>query len=407
MRSARRTPAPEPRRRTTPPRKRPDVEEQLQLFEQRLPGENAEQLRGIAARVQELRAVHPPRDMVELNTPTDTPEPLQASAAEAQTAEVEEQHVKGSEALEDFIESARSPQDYFYLDRTLPVEELEERRQVLDELYQLYLNASADERMYMEEAINRLFGIARISDKAAAYLDYIDGLASTGKSQGAENRNLMFVDHTQKSQVIKISLERHDFDFTSILKLMRDMHALALHMNSDHELPDGTPVHIRTMMHDMMVYMDGDSNYKRMMRQDFAPGMPIGQVTEEMRQDPQYQQAWKLFLGQVDTMKEPHGVFLDVSDSSKSTPARGNVANTENVFVYQLPEGGYLFSIVDLDVFDVRGTGVHKFDPLEYEFHSEAAPSLRKKARKVRLTNWSRDTLVSRWQDNYSQKEQE
>jgi len=158
---------------------------------------------------------------------------------------------------------------------------------------------------------------------------------------------------------------------------MRNMHALELHMRSFED--DGThpPITIEASFQDMTVYKDPDDNYKRLVRQDYAPGTSMKDMPGEIKEDPEFQAAWQKFLEHSEAMKERFGVVLDINDSDARnflgdlpggtlTTERGNINKSGNVCVKIPREPGeaYVFTIIDPDVFDTE-PGKHKFDPQE------------------------------------------
>jgi hypothetical protein len=322
---------------------------------------------------------------------------------------------KGEKALAEFVEQADKPYNLFHLDRSLSKEQLEERVELLDQLHEMYRSAPKDERFILEELINRMFGTPKITEKAQNYLDQLQAAESTVKPSGAENQNMIFSTHenmsmihttpSEKARVIKISKQRHDIDFTSVLKLMKNMHTMMLRFNRDVQTPEGQDVKLRFVTDDMTIYMDQESNYKRMIRQPFAEGESIQDAMKNHKNDPDFQDAWKTFLNEAESMKESDGIVLDLTDSAAPFPLnrtkyRGKVANTKNVFVNQEPDGGWQFSVIDPDVFD-SAPGEHKFDPQE---HRNLGRNL--KAKIVEIMNSGRATTLG-WQDGFSKKERE
>jgi len=315
---------------------------------------------------------------------------------------------RGEKALQAFIEAVDKPYNLFYIDRNLSKEELEERIAILDQLYTIYKDATTDERYLMEELINRIFGTLQITDGAQAYLDHLDQLDSTQKSAGAENTNLIFQRHENRClmfegrkaepRVLKISKARHDIDFTSMLKLARNMHVMMLRCNKDIG-----KLKIRMLVDDITIYKDKETNYKRMVRQPYAKGIPAQEATRKYKDDPSFKEAWVTFLKEMEKMRETDGVVLDLTNSDAPFPLnrmrpRGNVANTKNVFIHREEDGSWLFSIIDPDVFDTV-PGEHKFDPKEHE-----GTGKKFKAALVGLMNKGRVTTLG-WQDSYMRKE--
>jgi hypothetical protein len=272
-----------------------------------------------------------------------------------------------------------------------------------------------------------MFGVPQITPEASGYLAHLDVLDSTLKSEGAENENLLFAKHENKSlmfeeeggaaQVLKISKARHNIDFTSMLKLMKNMHILMLWFNKDLDTPSGQKVQVKFVADDMLIYKDEDTNYKRMIRQPYAKGTPVKGLSADVKKSPEFQDAWQTFLKHVEDMREAHGAVLDMTDSSatwkenkwrhfrpwripiaKRTIPRGNVAHTENVFVHREEDGSWLFSVIDPDVFDTV-PGEDKFDPVE---HARTGKNLTAKV--FGLLNKGRDATLG-WQDKYMGEE--
>ena len=409
---------------------RDDIEEQfdaLEDFEMRNwvegDGRNSVALRGLYQRMQELDGKSENPYAAEAIGADEVPDFMNHEESEDDLG----RKAMGDRALDVFMEGANKPYNLFYLDRNLSKEVLEERIEILDDIYRIYNAASADERDYLEELMNRMFGIPRVSQQVDDYLEHLGDLESTAKSEGAENENLLFPRHENKSlmfeggkkipRVLKISKGRHDIDFTSMLKLMRNMHALTLWFNKDLDTPKGQKVEVSLVADDMVIYKDEDTNYKRMIRQPYAQGTPVKRLSKDVKDSDGFKDAWQAFLSHVEGAREEYGVVLDLTDSSATwadnkwkswvplpanrwTP-RGNIANTENIFVSRKEDGGWLFSIIDPDVFDVV-EGEHKFDPVEH------ARTGKKVGAKVleKLLNPGRVTTLG-WQDKYMKKERE
>lgn len=370
-------------------------------------------LRGLYARIQKLSKGRNAPHAKTLGDSAEVPDALK----EKRTPDEDIlKKARGEKALRAFTEAAARPYNLFHLDRTLSRDELLERILILEQLYRMYKESTQEERYYMEELINRIFGTPRIEPEVQGYLDHLALLESTQRSAGAENENLIFVqhenrslmfeDHKEEPRVLKISKSRHNVDFTSILKLMKNMHVLMLRCNRDVETPGGQKLGIRLVADDVMIYLDRDSNYKRLVRQPYAKGIPVQEATARYKDDPAYQDAWKTFLREMEVMKKTDGIVLDLTNSDAPFPhnrmrPRGNVANTKNVFVHREPDGSWLFSIIDPDVFDVV-PGEHKFDPDEYRGMGQKF-----KAVLVGLMNKGRDTTTLGWQDHYVKKELE
>lgn len=309
----------------------------------------------------------------------------------------------GWEQLSEFVEAARKPYNLFSLDKEHSVLEVEERYAILNQLYEMFNAAPLSERDALEQSITEMFGIPQMPPELETYLARLDDGDSVIRAAGAENKNSIFFDKGQPDvRVLKLTKGRHDVDFTSLIKLMRDMHGVASELNVD--LPDAG-VRIQTAFNDMTVFRDGEGHYKRLVRQDFAPGTSMNELPIAVKDTPEFQEAWRTFLGRVEEMRESHGVILDISDSSAGMrPERGNIANTGNVFIRFPDETDkeYLFTIIDPDVFDTA-PGEHKFDPKEY-LRNESFPKGVLDCLKVLATNVARESVVRPWQDAFTQK---
>ncbi len=319
---------------------------------------------------------------------------------------------EGNAQLEMFVKECKQPYNLFYLDKDLGPDQLKERANLLDSLYRTFKSLSPVDKNKTEEVLNKMFDIPTITTDIQSYLEDMEKKSRNDKSgnyvfsEGAENKNFIYQSQELQSQVIKISKGRHDIDFTSIIKLMRDMHYLALHF--DKNQPPENNVRIHATFDDMVIYRDDNNNYKRLIRQEFAAGVTIKELPREIiHNDPGFRKAWKVFLRHIEKMKDEFGVVLDITDSAAGfKKERGNVTNTGNVFVKlpTEPTGVYEFSIIDPDVFDVED-GEHKFDHTEH---------LRKKGFAGILdsaivfgTNQSRERIVRKWQDQFITKELE
>lgn len=311
---------------------------------------------------------------------------------------------QGEQNLESFLDSAKKPFNLFYIDNNLSKVQLEKRLKMLSDLYFEYKSLDSNGRGEMEEVLGKMFDIPTMSDATQKYLDTLESDDLTAKSQGAENTNLIFMNSNMEAQVIKRTKGRHSIDFTSILKLMYNMHAMALHFNQNPNA-GGAKVSFK----DMVIYKNKDGQYVRMVRQNFAKGTLLKEIDPKIKEDPSYRKAWHAFLRQVDGMRDTFGSVVDISDSTKGTKARGNVANSGNIFVEfptkQNPQ--YVFTIIDPDVFDTE-PGEAKFDPSEHvrkNGMSGIIPAVR-----IGITNFMRDTKkfgmgVRNWQEQFMKKE--
>ncbi len=311
-----------------------------------------------------------------------------------------DRHEKGAKELEAFVSAAQQPYNFLYLNNNLSKSEIEKRMAVLKVLYEAFIGAPLKDRTRMESVLIAMFDIPTIPEDVQRYLDEVGKHAATTLSEGAENKNLIFLGNELQSQVIKISKGRHDVDFASILKLMYNMHAIALRFN--HEDPPAKNVKVEIAFSDMTIYRDKYGNLKRVVRQKFAPGETIKELSREtMEDDPEFLEAWKAFLRRVDSMRETHGVVLDISDSTAGfKKERGNVANTGNVFVKRptTENRNWIFTVIDPDVFDTE-PGEHKFNAKEhirkYGYLKGIIPAL-----KTLFTNQARKIFVLRWQED-------
>lgn len=314
---------------------------------------------------------------------------------------------RGEQALEQFITENKRPYNLLCLDSQLPKEDLGERLLMLGMVYRAFKSASLEERNQLEVIFNDMFEIRKITPEATQYLTEVQARPDTRQSQGAENINLMFTESDGKEHVLKLTKDRHEKDFSSVLKLMYDMHAAALRFN--HETTENN-IEINFSFKDMTVYKDSDGGYRRLVRQDFAEGCTIKDLPNETKQhDPQFRAAWRVFLQKVESMRESDGIVLDISDSAAGfKKERGNIAHTGNVFVRPPTTDSphYLFTIIDPDVFDVD-PGEHKFDPKEHlRAHKKfgvLASALA--ATKTWAINQARERVVRPWQDAFTKKE--
>ena len=140
----------------------------------------------------------------------------------------------------------------------------------------------------------------------------------------------------------------------------------------------------------------------RLLVQPFETDAPVGDLEPAIKGSAEFRRAWSAFLVLLETVKRTHDIVLDISDSRAGyTRERGNVMNTTNVVVRQGSEGGFLFTVIDPDVFDSDGTG--KFCADEY---------LRREVReglglpyslfmyaKLGCINFFRKHFVYRWQE--------
>lgn len=345
---------------------------------------------------------------------------------------------EGSAKLEKFLKDCHQPYNLFYLDKNLSAKDLLERAQLLDSLYVSFKEMSFKDRDLAEAVLNQMFDIKTIDNDAQNYLDQREMLSRATNdnhrfSEGAENKNLIHPGQDYETEVVKISKGRHDQDFISVIKLMRDMHYLTLHFDKGNK--ENSDINVNVDFDDMTIYRDAQGNYKRLIRQDFAAGRSLKDMPREIvESNEEFRKAWKSFLSQVESMKEQYGLVLDITDSSvggkgafksiarrsynfiaekigvntiapdSSKSERGNVNYSGNIFVRLPSQAGekYQFTIIDPDVFDTD-PGEHKFAPDEL---------VRKKGilalgnmLKTHLTNLSRKELVLLWQREYVKKE--
>ncbi len=272
--------------------------------------------------------------------------------------------VSSTTALDAFLtEAGRTGANLLHLDRSLTTQQLEERIRILDRLCFVYQHQHGNGRNaeFIKNALTAQFNIPTIPKEVEAELSQLESRCH--KKGGAENKNIFYRKNGKYPAVLKITKERHDDDFYSVLKLMRNMHVMALRLNRD--VP-GEAFRAEVAFEDMAVYRDEHDKFKRIIRQPYASGTPVQQLPDAVRQSPAYQRSWKKFLAYLRSMEQSDGVVLDVTDSSRAglNPERGKVNNTENVFVRE--EGGrYVFTVIDLDVFDTSD-GEHKFSPQEH-----------------------------------------
>mgnify|MGYP000032351622 CR=1 FL=1 len=188
-----------------------------------------------------------------------------------------EMHREGEKRLEDFIKGLQQPYNLLSLTPDLSEGQLRTRVAILDELYSAFKDSSLPDRDKIESVLSEMFGLVQIPNEVQDYLDVVARKDVSDKKEGAENINRIFLGGELRPRVIKITKERHDIDFTSILKLMRDMHSAALHFNHG-EQPDGD-IQTDFVFNDMTIYKDSEGNYKRMVRQEFAEGQTIKELS--------------------------------------------------------------------------------------------------------------------------------
>lgn len=314
--------------------------------------------------------------------------------------------------LDAFLNSAKKPYNLLYIDPNISKPALEERMVLLGILYRSFKSASLKDRSRLEPVITKMFGIPQMPDDVSGYLEALHSHPDTQLSAGAENVNMIFNDNSGLKQVIKQTKNRHETDFSSVLKLMYDMHAIALRFNHEpvSENAADNNVEINLSFKDMVVFKDKDGKYRRMVRQNFAGGRSIKELPQSIKEgDPNFRAAWKVFLRKVEAMKKSDGIVLDISDSAAGfKKARGNVANTANVFV-EFPDANnpkYRFVVIDPDVFDTD-KGEHKFDPKEYLRAGKKTGMLKGfiAAAGMAATNAARENVVRPWQDAFMKKE--
>ncbi len=311
-----------------------------------------------------------------------------------------------------FIAAAKNESNIFWLDKNLPTEKLKQRIQRLEKLLEKLEKASSEERLALEKT-SELGRIPQITLAAEDYIDELSLAESTEKTEGAENKNLIFVDSAGDKKVLKISKGRHDQDVVSIVKLMRNMCALELFERRQKDfmsLQEGE-INISVLFDNIIIYRDAEGNYKRVIDQPFAKGKPVGKLMAGRQEYDDLQKAWKKFLEQIGLLQATSEVVLDITDSTQGAkPSRGDVSRTENVFVDQPEAAGgiYNFQIIDIDVFDDPLFDTKKQKGDQHKFY--ASEQLRRRgsvlsAIKVFLTNMSRERYVKLMQDRYIEKE--
>ncbi len=327
----------------------------------------------------------------------------------ALTNTIDTMNNEGEKKLEEFVKTAKKPFNLLYIDSTVTKNELVERLMLLGILYRAFKKASIKDRNHLEKMINDMFEIPEISQDAQNYLDQIAVDPITKTMKGAENKNLIFKNSALHSEVIKRTMDRHEIDFASVLKLMYDMHAIALRFNHEPMMKESgresNEVDIQLSFKDMLIYREPDGAYRRMVRQDFAEGTTMKELSQEIKNSSGFQVAWKMFLEKVSGMRETDGIVLDISDSSAGfKKQRGNVNNTGNVVVKISNENPphYTFIIIDPDVFDTD-PGEHKFDAKEHIRSAKKVGILKSflKAAMISTINYSRENIVRPWQDAF------
>ena len=313
-----------------------------------------------------------------------------------------------------FIKEVKTSDSVFWLDKELSIEEIEERKCRLEELLAKMEKASPAQRKILEQE-SELSRIPSITEEARVYLNALEKDPETEQTEGAENKNLIFVNSAGEKRVLKVSKGRHDQDPISIVKLMRNMCALELFERQQKEfmsLQEGE-ININVLFDNIVIYRDAEGNYKRMIDQPFAKGESVGRLMAGRQEYDDLQKAWKKFLEQIDLLQATSEVVLDITDSTQGAkPSRGDVSRTGNVFVERSNDSDtdYNFQIIDIDVFDDPLMDTKKEKGLQHKF--SASEQIRKKgsissAIKVFLTNISRELYVKPMQDHYIKKELE
>jgi hypothetical protein len=321
-----------------------------------------------------------------------------------------EQGEQSKQEFRSFVQGAKSEENLFYLDKELTLEELRERFQQFNQLLERFEKASFGEREEIEKS--DLFSqIPTITADAQSYLTELRSDPNTEITAGAENENYIYTEGEQK-KVIKVSKERHDYDVASVIKLMRNMYALQLFEKecpAFMSLQEGN-IDIKVMFENIVVYKDAEGKYKRIIEQPFADGEPIKKKMANQEEEPELQAAWKKFLEQIGLLQATAEVVLDITDSTQGAkPSRGDVSQTENVFIDE-NEGVYQFQIIDIDVFDDPLMDTKKEKGTQHKFY--ASEHVRKRglagivpAIKVFVTNLAREEYVKKLQDVFTKKE--
>jgi len=224
------------------------------------------------------------------------------------------------------------------------------------------------------------------------------------QSQWAENINQGKIN----ADVYKLTKWRHDNDYFSILQLVKHMIALEKDFRDENKKlkQNWKKVKIRNANEAVIFYEDENGNYKRLIKQSFAPWESVDVALKKVLNKIQWEylkknpekncvwpsskckykklinlddklddilpedfntllydksvsefdkalfQAYKNFLESIQNISDEKWYLLDISDSRQGwATRRWNVLNTSNVFVKE-ENWEFVFSVIDPDVFN-------------------------------------------------------
>ena len=235
---------------------------------------------------------------------------------------------------------------------------------------------------------------------------------SVFNSEWAENHNEWKINW----DVYKLTKGRHDNDYFSILQLVKFMIALERDFRSKNEKlkKEWKNIEIRNANEGVIFYTDENWNYKRLIKQSFAPWESVDVAMKKELHNAQWEflkknpkqnciwsdpkckykkiinlddklddilpvdfntyleetksplfQAYKDFLQSIQNISDEKWYLLDISDSRQWWKTRRwNILNTSNVFVKE-ENWKYIFTVIDPDVFNKDWES--KFDWKEQE----------------------------------------
>ncbi len=328
--------------------------------------------------------------------------------------ELKERLDKNSKELMNFINNS---QNKFILSQEkiqrLSDKELNKKLFEIWNLLDKYENSTENDRKKIREITHKLPNFYELPKNIQEIIKYwISDKNSFASSQWAENINQLKITW----EVYKLTKNRHDNDYFSILQLVKFMLSLEKDFRDENKKlkKQWKNIEIKNANEWIIFYTDENWNYKRLIKQSLAPWESVDIALkkelynaqwEYLKKDPinhciwpdskcKYKklinpdnelddilaidfntylkesnselfQAYKDFLQSIQNISKEKWYLLDISDSRQwAKEKRWNVLNTSNIFVKK-ENWKYIFTVIDPDVFNKDWK--NKFDWKEQE----------------------------------------
>lgn len=348
------------------------------------------------------------KDLLKKNSPKNInkfrkladPEKLKNELTDKVIENIDEEDEK-SKKISEFIENSENK---FILSQKeihgLSYEQLDKKLFEIWIFQNKYKNSSEVERKKIREQHN----LPKIEDFPESVQKAIDSKLSENNSifnsEWAENHN----EWKLNSDVYKLTKWRHDNDYFSMIQLMKFMMSLEKDFIDENKKLENSwsKASIRNANEWLIFYTDEKWNYKRLIKQSFAPGESVDVAMKKefynaqwefLKRDPENNCIWsdskckykklinpddklddilpvdfnsyleetqsplfkayKDFLQSIQNISDEKWYLLDISDSRQGwATRRWNVLNTSNVFVKEYSDWTFEFSVIDPDVFN-------------------------------------------------------